>query len=691
MSQQPNSANQLLTLPGGGGGDMDDADLGGIQPPWWRRRGTIIGIAVVLLIILLGAIIFSLLNRKPPVTYQYQQVRTGDLGITISATGPLTSSVYNLVFNGTGGVIKEIDVQQGQKVTKGQIVAKLDKTALQDAYNQQKAALQTAQNNLGSAENILAQIQGVANANSAAAQNTANNSQNNLNATQNSSQASVNNAQTTLSNAQSAQNQTRQVGNASVSAAQTTLNNDQNALNQARNQAQTQINQAQAKKQSDLHACGVSSTGSGGATIMLARLGHNPSPTPTVTSPTPTPPPPTPTPIPPTPTVSPSCVNLANATYNASVATANASVQTAQSKVNADQQALNQARATANSNNQTAQNTVDSAQSGLNQAQAQANQSNTSSQGVASNDKQSINTTNANNNSSLASAQNTVIADQSAVNSAQVQLATAQHNLDNATLRAPHSGIVTTINGTVGGAPGLPQNASTSSTTTSGNTFIQIVDTNSLQVQANVNETDTANLKIGEKATFTVNAYGNRQFTGTVTGISPNGQTVSNVVTFPVYIDVDKNSMSGANLIPGMTANVTISVIDRPDSLLIPVDAVNFARLASTGSTTSGTPQLITRQDANAAMAQARQMLITLQGQRDLSADNPIPAYVISPAGNNKFVAKPVVLGLTDGSVYAVLDGLNTGDTIVVGANSGTRGAATGGAGGGGGGGGGGG
>src|ERR1700730_10302754 len=114
MSQQPSSANQLLTLPGGGGGgDMDDVDVGGTRPPWWRRRGTIIGISVVLLIVLLGIIIFSILNRKAPVTYQYQQVRTGDLSINVSATGPLTSSVYNLVFFGTGGVISEIDVKQG--------------------------------------------------------------------------------------------------------------------------------------------------------------------------------------------------------------------------------------------------------------------------------------------------------------------------------------------------------------------------------------------------------------------------------------------------------------------------------------------------------------------------------------------------------------------------------------------------
>jgi HlyD family secretion protein len=258
------------------------------------------------------------------------------------------------------------------------------------------------------------------------------------------------------------------------------------------------------------------------------------------------------------------------------------------------------------------------------------------------------------------------------LNSAEELLAADQHNLDNSILKAPHAGVVTVINGTVGGAPGLPQNASTSSTTTSGNTFIQLVDTSSLQVQASVNETDTANLRIGEAATFTVNAYPNKTFRGTVSSISPLGQTVSNVVTYPVNINIDMGSVDSANLIPGMTANVTITVVNRTDVLLIPVNAVDFARLASRSSTsrssTNGTPPLISTQAATAAMIEARQMLINLlQSQPGASADSPTPAYVIEGTASGQFIAKPVVLGLTDGTQYEVLEGLTTSDTVVVG------------------------
>ena len=185
----------------------------------------------------------------------------------------------------------------------------------------------------------------------------------------------------------------------------------------------------------------------------------------------------------------------------------------------------------------------------------------------------------------------------SKLQSALVGLQTAQHNLANATLLAPHAGIVTTINGTVGGTPGVPLSSTSTSSTGSGGgggggTFIQIADISTLQVLASVNESDTANLKVGEPAQFTVSAYGNRIFTGTVSAISPLGQTVSNVVTFPVTIDVNKDDLQNANLLPGMTASATIVVVQRPNVVLIPVNAINFARTAI--ATVNGIPPLIT-------------------------------------------------------------------------------------------------
>jgi len=64
----------------------------------------------------------------------------------VSATGPLQSGIYNLVFEGSGGQISAIYVKVGQPVKKGDKLALLDPTALQDALAQQQAAYINAQN-----------------------------------------------------------------------------------------------------------------------------------------------------------------------------------------------------------------------------------------------------------------------------------------------------------------------------------------------------------------------------------------------------------------------------------------------------------------------------------------------------------------------------------------------------------------
>ena len=574
MSQQPQStSSQLLSLPGLEDEDEDTSLVSSGGPPWWRRRGTIIAIAVVLLIILLGGLFLFLMNRRPPVTYQSQAVTSGNLSLTISATGPVQGGVYNINFSGTGK-ISQIDVTVGQPVTEGQIVAKLDKTSLQDAVNQAQSAVSTAQTAL-------------------------NDDRNSSGATASQSSANVSAAQTTLSNAKTNLSKVKAESQDGVNAAQTALNNAETSLSTAESQAQASIQVAQTSL-----ACATTTTT----------------------------PPPTPT---------PACI----AQLNQAEATANANVAAAEASVNTGQAALNTANSQASANNAAAQASVNAAQKGVDTTNANAGVSDTSSQGLT--------------NSA-----------QSQLQTALIELQTAEHNLGDATLRAPHSGIVTVINGTIGGTPGVPANVSASTTGTSG-TFIQIVDSSTLQVIANVNETDTANLRVGDPAKFSVNAYGTRQFTGSVSAISPNGQTVSNVVTYPVTIDIDATDLQGTNLLPGMTANVTIDVLQRIGVLLIPVDAVNFARIASTRNATTGAAALVTQQAVSAAMQQASQQLQQLESQNPaVAAESPIPAYVLERSSSGQFTVKPVVLGLTDGTVYEVLSGLKEGENIVVGTTS---------------------
>ncbi|MBE3559961.1 MAG: efflux RND transporter periplasmic adaptor subunit [Ktedonobacteraceae bacterium] len=593
-SPPPGAPGSLLSLPE----EDTNAVPGSGGPPWWRRRGTIIAFAIVLLVVIIGGVLLTLLNRRPPVTYITQQVRRGDLALTVSATGPIQSATYNLTFSGQGGKITEINVKVGQHVTKGQVLAQLDKTALQDAVNQQQIAVNNAVKNLNAA---LASA-GASNANSQANVNAANANQN---ATQNNTQASIDTAQTAVNNAQA-------------------------NLQQAQNLANTQKQTAAAQHTQAVNSCrNTGSSGGGGGNGGSGGAGSSGG-TPTTGG--------VPTPTPPSQEQIDNCIALADAQYNQAVAQADQNVANAQAQLNTAQAQLNQARAQANLSNTTAQNQANTAKTSAGASSATAN-------------------------SQIASAQ-------AQLATAQQQLEQAKHNLENATLKAPHDGIVTAINGTVGGAPGVTSTNTSgtgSSQATGASTFIQIVDLSSLQVQANVNESDTANLKIGEPATFTVNAYGDqRTFKGTVSAIPPVGQIANNVVTYPVSIDVDMNSLKGANLMPNMTANVNIVVLQRQNVLLVPVNAINFARLASSGTSTTA-PQLLTREQANKAVSQARMMMGQLEVQNpEVTAENPIPAFVIEQVGG-KFVARPVVLGVSDGTNYGVLTGLAEGEHFIVG------------------------
>lgn len=676
MSEQQKPADQLLTLPGFNDDTEDKDSLPVLPRP--RRRRWLIGISILLLIIVLGGVIFAVLrSRRGKLTYEYQKVVRSDFSLTVSATGPLQSGIYNLDFSGSG-LISEINVAVGQSVKKGQVLARLDKTSLQDAVNEAQAAVLAALTTLNDSQAILSKTEGLSQANTDAAQTSLTNAQSNYLKTLAESQDDIDSAMTTFSDAETTLGVTEQQAQANIASAQTTLNGDQTALTKTRVEAQaniaaaqTTLNNAQinlSKTQADANKSKAVAFDQEQQAIANCNSETSPPP---------------------------DCIQLAENQYAQAVAQANANVAAAQAQVTDAQKQLGLARAQAGANIATAQAQVNSAQMQLAQAQAQALSDVTSAQnainsalgqfylaqvqGAANNTtaqnaintaQSQLSTSQAQGASNDTTAQTQVNTAQSQFSTAQVQLQTAQHNLDNTILRAPHDGLVTIINGTVGGTPGVPANSS-ATTAAPGSTFIQVVDISSIQVQASINESDIGGVKVGQPAEFTVSAYGQQIFSGNVSAISPNGQTVSNVVTYPVLIDVDMSGLQGATLLPGMTASVTIATTQRSNVLLIPVNAVDTARAAASTNSNGNVPQLITPNQANLALEQARQMLQSLQNANvNVLQDNPIPAYVLEQS-KGQFVAQPVVLGLTDGTVYEVLSGLSEGETILVGVQSG--------------------
>ena len=220
------------------------------------------------------------------------------------------------------------------------------------------------------------------------------------------------------------------------------------------------------------------------------------------------------------------------------------------------------------------------------------------------------------------------------------------------TLKAPHAGTVASVTGVIG----EPANSGAGT-----NAFIEIVDLSALQIQADVSESDIRQVAKGQSVDFTVAAYSDVQaFHGTVRNIAPLGQSSSGSVTYTVTIDVDSHSLQGANLMPGMTANVTITTTRRSNVLLLPASAITYAQQHVTP-----TGGAISASQLGAALQQAMQLLNQVK-QSDATAaqDRLTPAFVLERQ-QGKWVAKGVVLGLTDGTNYVVLAGLSEGERVV--------------------------
>ena len=104
--------------------------------------------------------------------------------------------------------------------------------------------------------------------------------------------------------------------------------------------------------------------------------------------------------------------------------------------------------------------------------------------------------------------------------------------------------------------------------------FLIATDLTKMQVDTNVSESDIGGIKDGNKASFTVDAFPERTFAGTVTQVRQAPQTVQNVVTYDVVVSVDNTDLL---LKPGMTAAMRIVIDQRSDVLRVPNQALRYS------------------------------------------------------------------------------------------------------------------
>ena len=101
-----------------------------------------------------------------------------------------------------------------------------------------------------------------------------------------------------------------------------------------------------------------------------------------------------------------------------------------------------------------------------------------------------------------------------------------------------------------------------------------IADLDNMQVVGNVDEADIGQVRVGQNVTFTVDAYPDNVFSGSVTQGRLNPTTESNVVTYEVIVAAPNPDHK---LIPGLTANLTIYVTQEKDITVVPAQAFRFS------------------------------------------------------------------------------------------------------------------
>jgi HlyD family secretion protein len=255
----------------------------------------------------------------------------------------------------------------------------------------------------------------------------------------------------------------------------------------------------------------------------------------------------------------------------------------------------------------------------------------------------------------------------------------AKVDFDRCTIYSPVDGIVISRNVDVGQTVAASMSAPT--------LYVIANDLTKMQIDANVSEADVGGVETGQDVDFTVDAFPYRTFHGKVIQVRNSPTTVQNVVTYDAVIEV---SNADLKLKPGMTANVSIVVARRENVLKIPNAALRFRppESATGEKRTNAAPPVL----AQTARTNEGGTSGGGDGGRQRGRGGPggsgggsrsgkppgerqplrtLHTLTSSEPGNSSGAAPElksvqVKIGINDGVMTEVLDGLTEGDQVVL-------------------------
>jgi HlyD family secretion protein len=230
---------------------------------------------------------------------------------------------------------------------------------------------------------------------------------------------------------------------------------------------------------------------------------------------------------------------------------------------------------------------------------------------------------------------------------AQALIKVKQGALDKATVDLEHCTIYSPISGIV-----ISRSVDVGQTVAAGFSapiiFLIANDLANMQIDSSVAEADVGNVQVGQDVDFTVDAYPYRTFHGKVTQVRNSPTTVQNVVTYDVVISVQNADLK---LKPGMTANLSIIIVQRQNVLTVGNSALRYR------------PADDPKAAPSAAMLASRASHLE-KGQSERHFEKTV--YVLGDAKDEKPAPVKIQIGITDGISTEVVSGVKEGDKVVI-------------------------
>ncbi|MBR4690986.1 MAG: efflux RND transporter periplasmic adaptor subunit [Bacteroidales bacterium] len=247
-------------------------------------------------------------------------------------------------------------------------------------------------------------------------------------------------------------------------------------------------------------------------------------------------------------------------------------------------------------------------------------------------------------------------------NNAKSSLTQSKASLDKAKTNLGYADIYSPVDGVVL-SKSIEEGQTVAASFNTPTLFTIAQDLTKMQVEADIDEADIGQIKVGQRVTFTVDAFQNDVFNGKVVQVRLDPKVTSNVVTYTVIIEADNPDLK---LMPGLTATVSIYTLEISNVLTIPESALNYRidfELLEKYYAQNGVKMERPEMPKDSASFKKRS-----KGEKPDKRSNFV--WVIS---NKKLERKPVTIGESDEINYQVVSGLSENDSVVTSLKSVTK------------------